>query len=354
MPDICIPADLVASVREGDRDSQWAAIVDVFSPQLNHHNLSIWIKQLDRVIGEVQVDTAQARSIVGRLAWLAREACCPMPRPLDPPEDYTSSQALLWCWFVGERLRYDFRFRDLGLAVPQWRKRFPSDSLLTAFEAYARLALRDATGDALYDAALSSADVDDRVQSVCMHGMTFSLGSAPHCEKAVALANEMLDSGTRAAHVILYRKAMALRSMGQHGEAIESIDRAISELEVNDSSFVDIHQDYVRERELIVTTELFAKQSEEMMDRFRREAAETIATQLSKAEETISESLLKLVEILGLFVTLAGFLAASGAVALKAATWGETALSVTLIAAGSIAFFLLLRLVVRSRSRRRH
>src|SRR5262249_39104278 len=70
------------------------------------------------------------------------------------------------------------------------------------------------------------------------------------------------------------------------------------------------------------------------------------------AQRIVSESLLGLVEVLGLFVTLAGFLIGSGVLAFHATGFWQQLTGVALLLVGSLVFFLLLRGVVRGGSSR--
>lgn len=332
--------------------AQWTTLVRRFESNLPSQDLGPWAEEIHREAVGGGLSTTTTRSVLGRLAWLGRDARLPLPTDLDPPAALDDGPALVWCWYLGERLRYDFRFRELSLALMAWRRRFPADGLLVAFDAFARFGMRDARARELCDLALAAPDCDDRVQSVCLHGVSFGLSDETTAELAVGLADEMLAVPNAAAHVLHYRKAMALRALGRLDDAVQSVDRALAEIDPTDQSFLEIHQDYVRERELILAREQLDAHTRRMISDFGAQAVATVEAKLADAERTISDSLLKLVEILGLFVTLAGFVAASGALFSRAGSWEEMAVSLVLVAVGSLAFFLVLRLVVGGRRRR--
>lgn len=58
-----------------------------------------------------------------------------------------------------------------------------------------------------------------------------------------------------------------------------------------------------------------------------------------------------MVEVLGLFVTLLGFLIRSGTVIIKAKTFSERAIAMSVVVVGALVFFALLRLVTHVRRR---
>jgi hypothetical protein len=68
------------------------------------------------------------------------------------------------------------------------------------------------------------------------------------------------------------------------------------------------------------------------------------------AQKVVSDSLLKIVEILGLFIALAGFLAGSGVIVFRAIGFWQHFASMAILLVGSTTFFVLLRLVVHQRT----
>lgn len=81
-------------------------------------------------------------------------------------------------------------------------------------------------------------------------------------------------------------------------------------------------------------------------------ASDQLGERLDVAQEMVSDGLLKMVEILGLFVTLLGFVAGSGAVVIKAKSFPERAGALGLVVVGALVFFAMLRLVVSFRRKR--
>lgn len=90
--------------------------------------------------------------------------------------------------------------------------------------------------------------------------------------------------------------------------------------------------------------EKVAAASAELENRLN-EASLGLAQRVDVAQEMVLSDLLKMVEILGLFVALVGFVVGSGTVVVKANDFGERALAMSLVLGGSLIFFALLRLV---------
>lgn len=160
---------------------------------------------------------------------------------------------------------------------------------------------------------------------------------------------------------VYFWRAYAFRRMERFDEAMESIDRAVELLSPGNNA---IHQDYVRERALITTSKLLlaqvATRARDVSDELREEMSEQLAAakaelrkQQEDAQRVVSDSLLKIIEILGLFIALAGFLVGSGIVAFRAAGFWQNFASMALVLVGSVLFFGLLRLMIRYRPRRR-
>jgi hypothetical protein len=327
-----------------DQDGTCTWLVDSFAARLSEPP-EAWLPDLVDGFVRNELTDAHRRTVISDLAWRARDDGLPIPTgagsALAPPAD------LYFAWYVGSRLRFDFRFRELGLIVPRWRAAHPGDAFIMALDAFARLALQDPRGVELFDAAIAAPDSDHRVQFVCLHGMWFATDIPDQGERMLALCEQMLSQGL-GGHVLHYRRAFALRRLGRTNDALRSIDEAIGALDPSESGFLKIHQDYVRERELIVTSEMLSRESQHLLEAARSEISASVDERVKAAQGTISEALLKLVEVLGLFVTLAGFVAASGVSLLRAERWWEITVSVALAGLGSLLFFAMLRVIVGS------
>lgn len=119
-----------------------------------------------------------------------------------------------------------------------------------------------------------------------------------------------------------------------------------------------MHQDYVRERELINATKALDERIDKIVARALVDLKTAVASELhaaqqeieqqhSQARRIVSESLVGIIEILAVFVTLAGFLVGSGAVLAQADGFWQNFAAIALILAGCITLFALLRVIVR-------
>jgi tetratricopeptide (TPR) repeat protein len=320
-----------------------------------------WIAELEAARAAYTLRTPTIRSICADVSWALRTAGAPYPSELRATRGQSeklTAPGLAEVYAEGYRLRYDYRFELLGRRCVDWMQDYPDDSLVRAFAAVSALGLRAPQGMELYRAALDAPDADTRTRHTCLAGIWLAYDQPNQAQEILVLANTLMAKGEANPNVF-YRRAAALRKLGRFEEAVDSIDRAMGLLDTRDNL---IHQDFVRERELIVSamevrsyvesltddvrTRLFAD-VEERVDAATAELEERV----DQAQTVVSEGLLKIVEILGLFVALIGFVAGTGATALSAQTVSERIVSMGMVLAGSLAFFILLRLVTSFRRR---
>jgi hypothetical protein len=174
-----------------------------------------------------------------------------------------------------------------------------------------------------------------------------------------------------------FRRASALRKLGDYEDTLDCIDRAIASLPMGHT---EVYQEQIRERELITISWGHAQHLSTVDEKLRSDfmhqveaasedltrqveaASQELAAQadadradlqrrFNEAQRTVSDSLLKIIEILGLFVALAAFLLGSGAIVLDAGDFSERLGSMALVVVGSLVFFLLLRLTTTYRRR---
>ncbi|GAB3444993.1 hypothetical protein [Actinophytocola sediminis] len=294
------------------------------------------------------------RRTISDLAWQARE----VGQPLPPDAQAAPSAHVRLCrqYLHGFRLRFDFKFEALGERTPGWLRADPDDALLQAMSAFAGLG-RGAPGALrALETSLASPNADGVSRNVCLHGLWFGNQVADQAERIVALSDDIIARGDDGANIYFWR-AYAFRRMELFDEAMDAIDRAI---ELHPVGMNAVHQDYVRERSLIATSKLVLTQVAEHaqrvsadlraeLDRQLEAAKAELVKKQEDAQRTVSDSLLKIVEILGLFIALAGFLVGSGVIAFRAAGFWQNFASVALLLVGSVLFFGLLRLVIRPR-----
>jgi tetratricopeptide (TPR) repeat protein len=319
-----------------------------------------WVGELSVRAARHELSLAELRSLATDVAWLSREAGEEYPsrggRSVRQAEPRDRLHALVVAYVLGQRLRFDFKFDALGSLAQEWLGEFEGDALVLSFAAFAALGLRAPHGLDLYRQATAAPDADRRSRHVCLAGMWLADHVEGQPEMLLELSNKMMAKGEIDENVF-YRRASALRKLGKHDQALDEIDRAISMLGVGNNR---VHQDYMRERESILVTmqmqrhadalaEKIGAELREQADKRIEEASVVLRGRVETAQRFVSDSMLKIVEILGLFVTLAGFLIGSGAVVFRASTFTERVVAMIIVVAGSLLFFILLRLVTSFR-----
>lgn len=319
-----------------------------------------WIDELADLATECDVSQRVLRGTVSALAWKARDARQPLPAVSVDESGPIGTRELCRRYLLGFRLRFDFRFEALGALVPTWLRADPDDALFLAMSGFAGLGRQSRKALKDIDASLASSNADYVTRIFCLHGLWFGNDVEGQAERIIALSDEFIAGGEVEPNVYYWR-AYAFRRMERFDEAIESIDLAI---DMHGTGMNSIHQDFARERSLITTSKLLlaqvATQARQVSDELRGEMGKQLETakaelraQQEDAQRAVSDSLLKIVEILGLFIALAGFLVGSGIVAFRAAGFWQNFASMALVLVGSVLFFGLLRLTIRYRPRRR-
>jgi hypothetical protein len=341
---------------------QVALLESALTPTLTPDSVD-WVFALAEAASEADLGLEVIRRATSGVSWVAREIGQRMPgtddwqRCKQAPDPHAARRILAYAH--GFRLRFDFRFEELGALTSRWLTEVPDDGMIQALASFAALGAHSDRAEPLLRRAMAAPDYDGACRRICLHGLWFGSHLPDQAERIIELSDEMIGRGEDVANVYYWR-AYALRRLGRLDAAMASVDRAIALLPVGMNA---VHQNYVRERELIQTTALLGEQvralADEISAQLRKEFDEylhDIETDLERhshnAQRIVSESLLSLMEVLGLFVTLAGFLIGSGAIVIQARGFWQQLGGLGLLLAGSVAFFLLLRGVIRFRRTR--
>jgi tetratricopeptide (TPR) repeat protein len=338
------------------------------SPTIRADGALEWVFELAGIAARAELPVEVVRRTASNLSWRSRDVGERVPtqedrrRCADHPDPAAALRTLTYVH--GARLRFDFKFDELDERCAQWLQDFRDDAYIAAFAALAALGRRSDRGRPLLDRAMSLPDVDSACRTACLHALWFAIDLDDQAQRLMALSDEMIGRGEDGYNLYFWR-SFALRRLGRLDEALHSVDRAIALLPVGMNL---VHQDYVRERELIKTSQLLDEQvkraSDEISARLRAESEaylDEVKQDLSRysasAQKIVSESLVNVVEVLGVFVALAGFLLGSGVLVFKSGGFWQHSGSIALLLAGTLLFFIVLRLVVRvdggGRSRRR-
>lgn len=344
--------EIVERLRGLSEAERCRLLVEHYRPVL-HAGDDGWIARLEDVRGALALPAATVRSVCADLAWVSRLLGHPYPPAARSP---SGSPALVGCYVAGYRLRYDFRFQDLAAVSQSWLQDHPGDSLLLAFAAFAALGARSKQGVSLYRQALDSPDADRRTRHTCLAGMWLAYDVPDQAQQMLDLTDVMLAKGEADTN-LYYRRASALRKLEDFDQAVRDIDLATSMLGAGDNM---VHQDYMREREMIVASQEIRAYVRSLGDRLGvelaqdaqdkiDEASRQLAERIDAAQRVVSDGLLKIVEILGLFVALVGFVAGSGAAVIRSKSVNQQLTGMALALLGSVIFFVLLRLVTTYR-----
>jgi tetratricopeptide (TPR) repeat protein len=287
---------------------------------------------------------SEVSQLVSDLAWSARarrESALPELRRLDletlephAVEDVVRVYSLL------QSLRYDFRFNELLACLGRLGPAWTHDSLVAAFTAFALLATgRPTEGLGELERARALAPDDPKVLHLLVHGVWFADDLPRRADLALDLCNRLLVLDARGA-VVQLRRGAALRWKGDYRAALAAFDEGMALLAPEQ---VEIHADFVRER----TVAAMAMEAHTMQARMLDELRDEGRARAAELQAQASDSIFKVVEVLGLFIALAGLLATSGATLVVAGSPRERVGLLATALLGILGFFLLLRLIVR-------
>jgi tetratricopeptide (TPR) repeat protein len=345
--------------RETTVSGQIAILEAELGPRIRGDGPLDWIFLLAEIAARAELPLEVIRLTASALAWRARDAGQRIPAENDhlscADHPYPETARRVVAYAHGARLRFDFKFDELDEWCTRWLQDLRDDAYLVSFAAFAALGLRSERGRPLIERALRLPDVDSGCRSACLHALWFAIDLADQAERIMALSEEMIGRGEESGNLYFWR-CFALRRLGRLDEALASVDRAMALLP---AGMNQVHQDYVRERELIKTTQLLEEQmkraADEISARLRAESeayADEVRRDLARYSESgqkiVSESLVKVVEVLGVFVAFAGFLLGSGVLLVRPGAFWQHAGGIALLLTGTLLFFVVLRAVVRA------
>jgi tetratricopeptide (TPR) repeat protein len=349
-----------------------AVLVDHLAARAASDGLD-WIADLARSAEQYGLSVPEIRRTATDLSWMARVSERRYPGALEWGAarglSGSRTQRLVLAYVHGQRLRFDYRFRETLARCNEWLTEFHDDALILSLAAFGGLGSRALNGLDLYNRAVQAPDADGKSRQVALTAIWFADHLEEQPDTLLRLSDEMMARGEDNEN-IHYRRAAALRRLGRYEEALTEIDLAIDLFGVGNML---VHEQYAQERRTIIHTRDMRRQAaetaaqlgdeiaarvderidqasaalEEKVDEASRHLTERVAV----AQELVSEGLLKMVEVLGLFVTLLGFLIGSGTVIIKAKTFSERAVAMSIVVVGALLFFGLLRLVTHIRRR---
>ena len=323
-----------------------------------------WPRLLEGWCQEARISDDLAIPIINAITWNARErgASALLGMSVEDLHDSRLDPDHLkfrsYIFLTSARYNFDFSLIHRGFSyLPEPFR--SSTEYLTALKLFARMGQRRDYELSTVEEVQSETD-SDKVLQLLLHALWFTDGER-EAELMITIADKLL-SQNRADSVTYMRKATALRRLGKYSLATAAIDQAISTL---DASETKIHQDYVRERELIGVQQETESRIAKLAENIMRDMSATIESEVEyfrgeiakQGEESArqtSDALFKVVEILGLFTALIAVIAATlGSAFTGDLSWWQR---LTIVAAGTlfpIAFFALLRRIVDPKFTRR-
>ncbi|WP_214327259.1 tetratricopeptide repeat protein [Nonomuraea sediminis] len=314
-----------------------------------------WIRELAVLAKTEKLTVPEIRDLTSNLAWDSRAAGEAIPgEDLQPygvvdPDLYR----LIVVYVRGQRLRFDFLFRELHESAQKWLREF-DDALIRAFGALGAFGLRLPDGRELYRQSDSAKDADRSSRYVLLAALWTANHLPEQGEMLLSLSSKMVGLGETSPN-LYFRRARAFSRLGKYEEAEDDVFRAM-ELLGTDAN--DIHADYMREWQLVVAmrhvddagkrvVREIRTSMEEEIERRVVEATHRMNERVHAAERLAGDTMAKNVEILGVFVALITFVGGGIWVAVsKTQEWWQAIGSVALIGGGCLLFLLALRRIV--------
>ncbi|WP_370365278.1 hypothetical protein [Catenulispora sp. GP43] len=228
------------------------------------------------------------------------------------------------------------------------------DPYSRAYHVFALLAENHPDALAEMNALLEVAEDDYRVTLSLVEGLRLSRGVPDQGEQMLRLLDRPVMAES-ASPDPLYRKAFALRKLGRYDEALRAVDEClqrISPLQVRDRVRI------VQERDLILAEQAIREQAEaarlaadEQVRAATADLERLVADQVAEVRRTMNDSLVRVVEILGVFTAIIAVLGGSAAsIVAKGLSWWQRGVLVVIAGAVAIGFFALLRIMVQPRA----
>ncbi|MCC3778737.1 tetratricopeptide repeat protein [Streptomyces sp. UNOB3_S3] len=195
------------------------------------------------------------------LAWQARttgSSALLVLRPeqiTSPGPDPVTARAHRHLYLAG--LRYDFRCPSIEALVHRMPPSVVDrlDAYSRAMWAFALLGQSRTDGFVLMDEVLVEAGDHPKTLQVLLHGLWLG-HRLPGREERMLRLLDLPPFAGRADPIALFRKAAALRGLGNYRKALEAIDQALDLLPPGDPA---VHADLVRERSLITAAHDWAR-----------------------------------------------------------------------------------------------
>lgn len=238
--------------------------------------------------------------------------------------------------------RFDFRPREMTRLLEEMPTAFRGRPAVSALQLFADLngdddERRRAAAAVVDDGRWRSWLTDQKLGHILLHGLWLA-GDRPGNSARLIELGRWMEARFGGDSNLYYRLAWAFRVEGDLEAAKDAVGRAIDLL---GPGRPDIHRDFARERELIHAS----MQIRAFVDHSLDEAQQVLREEGRRADRRVRDSLVGIIEVLGLFTTVIFFVLGMGTVAIRAESPAELTLYGGIIFVFVSALFLMFRLV---------
>lgn len=203
------------------------------------------------------LDSWTLHELISRFAWKDREnEITPEYYDPDVSDALSPDERGLYLTICNEaemqRARFDYRYSDLMELAVDGKSSGSETPLYDVFVAFASLGSRSSDSGKYVQKALLDPNMENHGRAILLQGLWMGVHMSNQGVLMLNLSQDMMNRG-EITDTLYYYRAFALRRLGRYEEALDNIDVAISMLGVNS---VDIHQDYSREKDMIVMSML--------------------------------------------------------------------------------------------------
>ncbi len=159
--------------------------------------------------------------------------------------DLPPTNKLLVYYYVGQRLRFDYKFDKILEVSKKW-SHIHDDVMLDAVMAFGLLGTNNPIAEPIVERLLHDPDkLDFSTMETLLHGLWFVATKYPR--QMIQLAQMIIDREEATSDIYAY-KATAHRFLGEWGTAMDSITTAIQTLDIQDDGLL---AEYMLEFEMI-------------------------------------------------------------------------------------------------------
>lgn len=314
-----------------------------------------WIELTCQWLQEGHASWQRSASFCSDIAWVARSVGSSALLHLDLRElaeerPLEAQRGVRHLYLLS--LRYDFRFSDMQEAISA------IDAPLECLDPYTR---------ALYACALLAQGLSSGLSEMkavrqmgpknakIAHALLQGLHHGDYIFRRPQNIIELIETtpalqGSDA--IAQLRKGYALRRLGRYDECLLSLDQGIMHLS---PSAVDVHRDFVQERAIALAVREIGEAHRSESEKLRSESkghvdrvGALVKLEMTRLQASVSDSLFRVVEILGLFTAIIALLASGAAsVAIGNLSWWQRLAILAVVGVIVTGFFLMLRIVVR-------